>query len=69
MYEISFSAGMAATVLGWILFRAAAYRKCLIFDLKYEIKQLFFLVNLLVILRFTFYPFSRVNGQVQPPAL
>ena len=66
MYEISFSAGMTATVLGWILFRAAAYRKSHIFDLKYEIKQLFFLVNLLVILRFTFYPFFRVNGQVQP---
>ena len=66
MLEISFAAGMAATVLGWILFRTAAYLKTKAFDWKHELWQLFFLVNLAVILRFTFYPFSTVNGQVQP---
>ena len=66
MYEFSFTAGMITTILGWILFRVVAYRKTKSFDLKYELKQLFFLVNLLVIVRFTFYPFSKVDGQVQP---
>ena len=66
MYEFSFTAGMVTTILGWILFRAAAYHKTSQLDWKYELKQLFFLINLLVIVRFTLYPFSKVDGRVQP---
>ncbi len=66
MYEISFATGMIAVTLGWIVFRAAAYRKTRQLDWRCELKQLFFLINLLVIVRFTFYPFSKVDGQVQP---
>ena len=66
MYEISFSAGMMAVTAGWILFRGAAALKSKQLRWKYEAIQLLFLINLLVITRFTFYPFSTVEGNVQP---
>lgn len=66
MIEISFGAGMFLISLGWIVFRAVMYWKSKKWDWKQEARQLFFLINLLVIARFTFYPFSKVDGQVQP---
>ena len=66
MINIPFEAGIVLLLLGWTLFRFAAYQKTTSIDWKYEAKQLFFLINLLVIYRFTFHPFSKVNGHVQP---
>lgn len=66
MTEISFAAGMIFVLCAWILFRLAVYWKTKTADWKHETWQVFFLINLLVITRFTFYPFSTVNGQVQP---
>lgn len=66
MIEISYAAGLVTVTLGWILVRAAMYRKTKHLDLRYELGQIFFLINLLVIARFVFYPFSKVDGQVQP---
>ena len=66
MIEISFTMGMLVVLLSWILFRAAAFWKNKQVDWKYEAKQIFFLINLAVMARFTFFPFSTVNGQVQP---
>lgn len=66
MLEISFLTGMMLVCFGWLVFRGAAYFRTGRIDWKDEVKQLFFLINLLVITRFTFYPFSTVNGQVQP---
>ena len=66
MTEISFKVGMITVFLGWILFRGAVNIKNKHVDWKQEAKQVFFLINLLVITRFTFFPFSKVNGQVQP---
>lgn len=66
MIEISFMAGMILVLCTWILFRLTAYWKAKRVDWKHEGWQVFFLINLLVIIRFTFYPFSTVNGQVQP---
>ena len=66
MIEISFLTGMALVFAGWILFRGAVYLKTRRLDRKQEAKQVFFLVNLLVIARMTFYPFATVNGRVQP---
>lgn len=66
MIEISFLTGMLLVCFGWLVFRGASYSRRKRIDWKDEAKQLFFLVNLLVITRFTFYPFSTVNGQVQP---
>lgn len=66
MIEISFAAGMSLTVTAWILFRIAAYIRTKKVNWKFEGVQIFFLINLIVIVRFTFYPFATVNGQVQP---
>ena len=66
MFEFSFFAGQIAVVIGWIVFRIAAYIKNKTFSWKRETIQLLFLVNLLVIYRITFHPFSKVDGQVQP---
>ena len=64
--EISFVTGSLAVLFGWLLYRGCAYYRCNRVDWKYEAKQIFFLINLLVIYRFTFHPFSKVDGQVQP---
>ena len=66
MIEFSFAFGQCVVVAAWILFRVAAYIKNRKINWKFEAKQIFFLINLLVIYRFTFHPFSKVDGQVQP---
>ena len=66
MIEITYAAGLITVTIGWILFRAVMYRKTKVVDWKHELWQIFFLINLLVIARFVFYPFSKVDGQVQP---
>ena len=66
MIEISFTAGSLTVLLGWLLYRGCTYYRCKRVDWKYEAKQIFFLINLLVIYRFTFHPFSKVDGRVQP---
>ena len=65
MIEISFLSGQIFVVCGWILWRVLANRRKTV-DWKSEAKQLLFLINLLVIYRVTFHPFSKVDGQVQP---
>ena len=66
MIEFSFFAGSTTVLCGWLLFRGLANLNRKRLDWKYEAKQIFFLINLLVIYRFTFHPFSKVDGQVQP---
>lgn len=66
MIAFSFLAGQIAVMIGWILFRLAAYFKNKRINWKFEAVQLLFLINLLVIYRMTFHPFSKVDGQVQP---
>lgn len=66
MIEISFAFGSMSVLIGWFLYRFFANLRNRRPDWKFEAKQLFFLINLLVIYRFTFHPFSKVDGQVQP---
>ena len=66
MFAFSFLSGQITVVVGWILFRACAYIKSRHIQWKREALQLLFLINLLVIYRVTFHPFSKVDGQVQP---
>lgn len=66
MIQIQFSAAMCALVICWAVFRLLSCRKQRRVDWKFELKQLLFLINLIVVLRFTFFPFSKVNGQIQP---
>lgn len=66
MIEISFTAVFIIVLSGWIIFRLAVCLKNKTIDWKFEAKQIFFLINLIVIARFTFHPFSKVNGRIQP---
>lgn len=66
MIAFPFLAGQITVVIGWILFRLAAFFKNKEINWKFEAVQLLFLINLLVIYRITFHPFAKVNGQVQP---
>ena len=66
MLNIPFYAGSLAVVICWLIFRICAYRKNKSINWKFEAIQLFFLVNLLVIHRVTFHPFSKVDGKVAP---
>ena len=66
MFAFPFLAGQIVVVTGWVFFRSAAYIKTKRISWKSEAIQLLFLVNLLVIYRMTFHPFSKVDGQVQP---
>ena len=65
MLQIPYSFGIFATVLGWVLVRGWFCLKTT-FDWRRELKLLLFLINLLVVVRFTFYPFAKVDGHVQP---
>lgn len=65
MTQISFLTGQLILLGGWLLYRLAAFWKNKRIDWKNELRQIFFLINLMVILRFTFYPFSKVDGKVQ----
>ena len=66
MLQIPVFAGSLAVVILWLVFRLAAYSKSKRINWRSEAIQLFFLINLLVIHRVTFHPFSKVDGQVQP---
>ena len=66
MIAFPFSAGLTLVIVGWIIFRAAVCCKNKRIDWKRELIQLLFLVNLTVIYRFTFHPFGKVDGKIQP---
>ena len=66
MFALSFNAGVCIVIIAWIIFRVFANHKTQSFSWKKEAVQLLFLINLLVIYRMTFHPFSKVDGQVQP---
>ena len=50
----------------WVLVRAFCCRKQKKFDWKREAQLILVYICLIVVARFTFFPFSKVNGQIQP---
>jgi len=66
MVKISLLAGELFFAALWLLGRAAVWLKTKQIDWKREARLLVMYVNLAVILRFVFYPVSRVDGRVQP---
>ena len=50
----------------WILIRFGFWRKTRQFRWKRELQLSFVYICIFVVVRFTFFPFSKVNGQVQP---
>lgn len=66
MKEISFAAGELLLAAAWVLIRVICWIRKGRIDWKRETALMLMYVNLAVIIRFAFYPFSKVNGQVQP---
>ena len=66
MLEISFWHGMAAFTAVWIIARVIVWIKNRRIDWRREAQLLLMYVNLAVIIRFTFFPFEKVDGKIQP---
>ena len=66
MIEISLFQAELLFALIWLVFRIVIWVKQRRIDWKREAILLLMYVNLAVIIRFVFFPMSRVNGRVQP---
>ena len=65
MFKISYFAMVAFITLLWILVRLVVCRKHG-FQLNRELKLILVYICLIVVARFTFFPFAKVNGKIQP---
>ena len=66
MMQIPFS-GTVALITGlWILIRAFIWLKTKQISLRRELELILVYICLVVVARFTFFPFSKVDGQIQP---
>ena len=66
MMQIPFS-GTVVLITGlWILIRAFIWFKTKQIYLKRELELILVYICLVVVARFTFFPFSKVDGQIQP---
>lgn len=66
MMQISFTSVVLFISLIWILLRAVVCVKNRRVDWRREAELLLVYICLIVLTRFTFFPFSKVNGQIQP---
>lgn len=66
MIAIPFLPVVIGITAGWILVRAAVCLRHGRFSARRERKLLPVYICIVVVTRFTFFPFSKVNGQVQP---
>ena len=66
MFQITYQTLFLAITLVWIFARVAAAMKQKSFRLKRELQLIFVYICIVVVARFTFFPFSKVNGQIQP---
>lgn len=66
MKAISFLAGELFFAAVWVLIRALLWIRRRKINWKRELQLIIMYINLAVIIRYTFFPFSRVNGEIQP---
>lgn len=66
MIQISYSAAVLAISIGWVLARGWFWFRQRKLRWNRELQLLLVYICLIVVARFTFFPFSKVNGQVQP---
>jgi len=66
MIQISYSAVNLLISCLWLLVRCIFWRKNRRFSWKRELELLLVYICLIVVARFTFFPFSKVDGKVQP---
>ena len=66
MIGISYSSVMVGITVLWILVRGMVCLRQRKYSLKRELQLLLVYICVVVVTRFTFFPFSKVDGQVQP---
>ena len=66
MIKISYALLVVLISFLWLLSRFLVWRKQGFIHWKRELALLFVYVCIVVVARFTFFPFSKVNGQIQP---
>lgn len=66
MIPISHSSVMIGITLLWILIRAACCHRTKTFSWRREAQLMLVYICIVVVARFTFFPFSKVDGKVQP---
>ena len=69
MVEIPFLFLEGAFTAIWLIIRIAVWMKQKKIDFKREVVLLLMYINLAVILRFTFFPMSKLDGHIQPLVL
>ena len=66
MIAISYLSVMIGITVLWVFIRSAVCLQRRSFSIKRELQLILVYVCIMVVTRFTFFPFSKVNGQVQP---
>ena len=66
MIEISYLQMVIAISILWVIVRAICSLKVKRFDWKRELQLLLVYICIVVVVRFTFCPFGKVNGKIQP---
>lgn len=66
MFQVSYQALLIAITVAWCLARLAVALKQKRASLKRELQLILVYICIVVVARFTFFPFSKVNGQIQP---
>ena len=66
MIQIPFSCAIACISCLWIIVRLSCWLRTKHVSLKREAELILVYICLVVVTRFTFFPFSRINGQVRP---
>ena len=66
MIPISYSAALTLISVLWIIVRLFHWSRERKISLKRETELILVYICLIVVARFTFFPFSKVNGQIQP---
>ena len=66
MLEISFATVLVGITLGWILIRCLVWGKTKRLTWRRELELLLVYVCIAVVARFTFFPFGKVDGSIQP---
>ena len=66
MVQIPYTSTVLFITILWVLVRLAVYLKNKAFSWKREAQLLLVYICLVVVIRLTFFPFSKVDGKVQP---
>lgn len=66
MISISYTFLASMITIAWILARFAAAYKTRQFSWKRELQLMLVYICIVVVLRFTFFPFEKINGKLQP---